>query len=439
MLLGRFARARWGYRFGTRARFERWQTRRLRRHLRRLARVPFYADHRPARSLAQLPVIDKGTLLAHFDELNTRGVRLTEALAVAQEAERSRDFAPLVDGDLTVGLSSGTSGRRGAFLISPRERMLWAGTVLARVLDREAVRALLRPGADPVRIAFFLRAGGHLYESVGSRRVEFAYFDLTLPFEQLADELDRAVAVDVLVAPASVLDALARRALDGALRMRPRIVLAVAEVLDPPTAERVQDAWGVSARQVYQATEGLLALSCAHGALHLNEESVHIEREWLDAAHTRFVPIVTDFERRTQLITRYRLDDVLRVDAAAPERCTCGRVTAVIAAIDGRTDEVLHLPGAAGAAEVELFPDVLRHAMAAGSAHYADWRVRQAGVGLVIALDDPTPDVAAAEQAVREHLAALLDGLGARAAVSFEPWVAPDPTAKRRRILREPA
>jgi putative adenylate-forming enzyme len=324
VMLGRFARARWGFRFRTRARFEAWQGRRIRAFLRRIPAAPYYRGvptrhgRFGAARLDDLPIVDKATLLEHFDELNTRGVRLADALGVALEAERSRDFSPLVDGDLTVGLSSGTSGRRGAFLVSPSERMLWAGTVLARVLDRRALGQLLRPWRPPLRIAFFLRAGGNLYESVASSRIRFAFHDLTESFDAQVAALDAAgrggESPDVLVAPASVLDALARRAQGGSLRIRPRLVLSVAEVLEPGTAARVAAAWGVPTRQVYQATEGLLALSCEHGALHLNEESVHVEREWLDAGRTRFTPVVTDFDRRTQIIARYRLDDVLRVD-----------------------------------------------------------------------------------------------------------------------------
>jgi putative adenylate-forming enzyme len=445
VMLGRFARARWGFRFRTRARFDAWQRRRIRSFLRRVPAAPFYRDLPAPRwrfsavsGLESLPIVDKSTLLEHFDELNTRGVRLADALGVALEAEHSRDFAPLVDGDLTVGLSSGTSGRRGAFLVSPRERMLWAGTILARVLDERSLGRLLRPWRPPLRIAFFLRAGGNLYESVASSRIRFAFHDLTEPFGVHLAALDDAVArgegPDVLVAPASVLDALARHAQNGSLGIRPTLVVSVAEVLEPETGARVTAAWGVETRQVYQATEGLLGISCAHGALHLNEESVHVEREWLDAERTRFAPVVTDFDRRTQIIARYRLDDVLRVDPAAPERCACGRVTAVLAAVDGRADAVLRLPGLDGLTVVEVFPDAVRRAMALGSDAYADWRIRQTGLDLRVSLADAAPGAWAR---VESALDGLLSTYGCSAAVAEEPWVAPDPAAKVRRIVRE--
>ncbi|WP_368499400.1 F390 synthetase-related protein [Herbiconiux sp. A18JL235] len=446
-LLGRFVTARWGRRSRSRAAFERRRARLLAALLRRAGRSPFYASRvAPGTTrLADFPVVDKHTVLAHFDELNIRGVRLAEALAVALEAERSRDFAPVVAGDLTVGLSSGTSGRRGVFLVSPRERMLWAGTVLGRLLDTGALGRIARFWEPPLRIAFFLRAGGHLYESVSSSRVRFTFFDLTEPLDVHRAELARAEAAgeapELLVAPASMLDALARDALAGASQFRPLQVVSVAEVLEPDLARRIEAAWGRPVRQVYQATEGLLGVTCSAGALHLNEESVLVEREWLDAARTRFVPVLSDVERRTQLVLRYRLDDVLRIDPAAPERCSCGRVSTVVAEVEGRADAVLELPATDGRRVVELFPDTVRQAFASvrlpqGGEPFADWTLRQRGLDLHVSLLDPAPGAVDTVVAAIER---LLESHGCAAQLVVEPWAGRDPATKLRRIAREPA
>lgn len=451
VLFGRFVRARWGYRFRSRAHLDAWQERRIRSLLRRvLPNAPFYAERmsatpRRARRLEQLPVVDKSVLLEHFDELNTRDVRLADALAVALEAEHTRDFRPLVDGDVTVGLSSGTSGRRGAFLVSPRERMLWAGTVLGRLLDGPMVARLVQPWRPPLQIAFFLRAGGNLYESVASSRVRFRFFDLTEPLEAHRRELARLTAAghgpDILVAPASVLRALALAELaeraDGASAvppLAPGLVISVAEVLEPDTADLVRSAWDAPLRQVYQATEGLLALSCTAGALHLNEESVRIEREWLDDGRTRFTPVVTDFDRRTQIIARYRLDDVLRIDPGVPERCACGRVSTVISAVDGRHDAVLRLAHRNGRTVVDVFPDAVRRSLMLRSESYADWRIRQRGLDVHVSLADPAPEGTARAVAALER---LFERYECRARIVIDDWVEPEPGVKVRRIVRE--
>lgn len=431
MLVARFVRARWGYRFRSRARLERWQRRRVSRHLRAHgARTPFYAPLvGPGARFDRIPIVDKASTLHRFDELNTRGVRLTDALAVARRAEQTRDFAPLVAGDLAVGLSSGTSGRPGVFLVSPQERMRWAGTVLARVLDPAAVRRLLLPWTRPLEIRFFLRAGGHLYESVGSTRVRFVFHDLLEPLDGHVSTLAASPhPVDVLVAPASVLVALAGRRVAGELPVAVHQVVSVAEVLDRDDRELVERAFGVRVSEVYQATEGLLAVSCPAGSLHLNEESVLVECESLGGG--RVVPVVTDFDRTTQLVVRYRLDDVLRV---SPLRCACGRVTRVLEAVEGREDDVLHLPGESR--QVDVFPDTVRRAMAVPSIEWSDWRIRQHGTVVELALSG-----CADEEAVRDSLAASLASLGVhRPDVRLVAWPSEDPAAKVRRVARASA
>ena len=92
-------------------------------------------------------------------------------MGLAFAAERTRDFAPTVAG-LTVGLSSGTSGHRGLFLVSPQEQAAWAGVILARALHR------IRPGGT--RVAFFLRSFSNLYAQAGGSLIALRYFDLTV-------------------------------------------------------------------------------------------------------------------------------------------------------------------------------------------------------------------------------------------------------------------
>lgn len=400
------AKTRWGPRPRTRAALERYQQRRIRKHLRYLrARSPFYAG---VYTLTDAPVMDKATMMAHFDDLNTAGVRRADAEALALKAERSRDFAPML-GDIAVGLSSGTSGHRGLFLVSPADRDAWAGTVLALTLP---------PGLTGHRIALFLRANNALYETVRSKLVDFRYYDLTAPIaEHLADLAEYAPTI--LVAPPSVL-----RLLAGAAPQLGEVqrVYSVAEVLDPGEAETFAAAFGQEhLHQLYQCTEGFLARTCASGVLHLNEQHVLIEPEWLD--QTRFTPIVTDFSRRTQPIVRYRLNDVL---IARRGRCRCGSVLRAIERIEGREDDTLLLGGAA------VFADLVSRAVIAADG-FTEYRVVQTGPDtLEVHLDD-----LAAAPAVRDELEALWRRLGISAPrTDFLPYAA-DPAVKRRRVRRD--
>ncbi|MFN0203764.1 MAG: hypothetical protein ACKVTZ_19710 [Bacteroidia bacterium] len=80
-----------------------------------------------------LPLMNKATFMAHFDEINTQGIKKEAALEVALAAENSRDFNSEING-ITIGLSTGTSGKRGIFLVSEEERAMWVALVMTRVI-----------------------------------------------------------------------------------------------------------------------------------------------------------------------------------------------------------------------------------------------------------------------------------------------------------------
>ncbi|MFN7977569.1 MAG: F390 synthetase-related protein [Vicinamibacterales bacterium] len=423
-----FVRDRWGWRPHDRASLEALQAARLHAFLRDvLPRAPFYRD-RPAQ-LDALPIVDKATMLADFASFNTVGVTLDAALDVATKAERSRDFAPTLPGGISVGLSSGTSGTRGVFLVRPDERTRWAGVLLSRLLAERSLLRVLDLAGPPLRVAFFLRANSNLYTTVASRRIDFAFHDLLTPFEQHLVRLARH-APEILVAPPTVLRALAEAALVGGLRIAPAQVVSVAEVLEADDVTLIERAWGTPVQQVYQATEGFLGITCPEGRLHLNEDLVHVEPEWIDdgtPVPTRFHPIVTDFSRTTQLVVRYRLDDVLRVGEV---RGPCGRPTRAIAAIEGRADDVLTLRALAGGV-VRVFPDVLRRALALVHG-LGDYRLEQHGGEWRVRARSADPDLAARLTHESETLASQLGGRAP--VVRLMQWEDDAPGTKRRRI-----
>src|SRR5205823_2238413 len=91
--------------------------------------APFYREHwygADPHDWRILPTVDKRLMMSHFDTFNTRGIKHDDAMNIAIQAERSRDFRPVLKG-LTVGLSSGTSGHRGLFLADAWEQAAWAG------------------------------------------------------------------------------------------------------------------------------------------------------------------------------------------------------------------------------------------------------------------------------------------------------------------------
>lgn len=429
LILWYYCRVRYGRRPGSPDELRRWQQQRLRRYARRAGRV--FAFYRPwaDQPLEQWPVLEKSEYLAQFAGLNAYGLPLAECLAVARAAEASRDFAASrLPRGLSVGLSSGTSGQQGVFLVSRRERLAWAGTILAKALPGGLRR--------PARIALFLRANSPLYETIGSRHIRFAYFDLTRPLPQLRQEL-AAFGPTVLVAPAYVLRLLAEAETQSPSGVAPTLIYSAAEVLEDEDQAVIERAFGQPVRQIYQAAEGFLGISCAHGRLHLNEELLHVEREYLPGGTGRFMPIITDFTRSTQAIIRYRLNDVL-LEAAGP--CPCGSPCTSLIRVEGRGDDVFVLPTAAGP-PVPVFPDFIRSAVLQSSPHILDFRcVQTAPDAVTLWLHTSTPEATTAGLLATEALTALWTRHGATAPqLTLQTWETlptADLSRKRRRVQR---
>lgn len=430
-LVYHFARTRWllsgraGFR--TRAQLQVWQAKKIASFLKReLPHTPYYQQY-VGQQLQQLPLMDKSTSLQHFAQLNSAGISLPTATEAALRSEASRDFKPDLYG-YTVGLSSGTMGTRGVFLTSPAESATWAGIIMARTLPSDMLRDLLT-GRKQVKIGFFLRANSSLYTTLGSKRIDFRFYDLFQGVDAHLAALEKQ-APDILVAPAHVLSHLAQLKLTGMLHIAPRKVISVAEVLEVDDKARIAAAFGGIVHQLYQCTEGFLGYTCEQGVMHLNEEFVHIEPEWLDEEHSRFVPVVTDFTRTTQKIIRYRLNDVLRVRDTP---CPCGRVSLALAAVEGRCDDILWLPKKSTTELVAIYPDMLRHAITIFRKALPDYRIEQHGTSLHIAVNDVQPQT---RQDMYAAIAALAERLGLQAPDFVHmPFVREDATKKRRRII----
>ncbi|WP_103104517.1 F390 synthetase-related protein [Brevibacillus reuszeri] len=429
-LLRQYIRTKWlARRFSTREQLESWQSAQVQAMLRRiLPDSPFYRERLGDLDTADwrsMEPIDKKLMMAHFDELNTRGIKKEDAFRVALKAEVTRDFAPQLEG-VTVGLSSGTSGNRGLFLVGREEQAKWAGTILAK--------ALPGPLWSEHRIAFFLRANSNLYTAVNRRRIRFSFFDLQKPLQEHLLTLNEYQPT-VLVAPASMLRLLAAEQRKGALRIAPAKIISVAEVLDPLDEAYIRDTFEQLIHQIYQCTEGLLAVTCAHGTLHVNEDLIVMEKEYLDEQKERFFPILTDFSRVTQPIIRYRLNDIL-TEKHSP--CPCGSVFTALEKIEGRADDLFWFRGEKGELLVSVFPDFIRRAVISTSDAIEEYTVRQLSpCKLEVALRLRDGDSPFIEEQVRSSLEAIIrEHQGEVPVITFTPYELQLGTKKLRRVER---
>lgn len=359
-----FAAHRWG-RFNDRADVAAHQAALLARFRAQvMPRSPFYAPF-TACALDDLPVMDRDRTMAEFDAITTTGVTRAEAEALARAAEFGADGPTRTALGIAAGFSTGTSGRRGLFLTSPAERRIWAAALLGRFWPRPSLRQQ--------RIALFLRADNRLYGALNALVVRLRFFDAAQPAEaHLTDVL--ALAPTVLAGPCSILLRLAE-ALDAAgQRLRPSVVLCGAEPAEPQDLARLRAAFGVRPDIIYQCTEGVLAMTCPHGSLHLNERHVVFRREILDPASGAFVPVISDLTRSSQPVLNYRLDDVL-VPESAP--CACGCASARLKRIEGRLADAIFLPRPGGGRNWVSSEALRQIALALPGA--TDWALHQTG------------------------------------------------------------
>lgn len=392
--------------------FAAWQAERLDLWLRTAPRrVRRYADASPRPALADFPVIEKADLMADFAAFNRPGI--------SAEAGWSAFAGDRMVGPYHVGASTGTSGNRGLYVISDQERFAWLGAILAK-----AVPDIWKPWTPAERVAVILPLHTRLYDAAkGSGRVQVRFFDITQGFEAWAAEL-RDFAPTTVVAPPKVLRWMAET-WDGPA---PRRMFSGAEVLDAADRAKVEARFGLTLGQIYMATEGLLAVSCPHGTLHLCEDIMRFEMEPVGDTGLGS-PVITDFRRETQIMLRYRMNDLLRLSDAP---CPCGSPCRGVSEIVGRQDDAfLFRDGKM------ITPDVLRNAVVDADRRIDDFRLVQTDpehITLRLKADLPADAAVAARSAVAAVIAAV--GVSGVSVTTEQADLPPPTDRKLRRVER---
>lgn len=320
--------------------------------------------------LADIPVTDVADFRSRFEDYFTCAVSREAAERAAAEAEAGWEGG--LPGGLHAGFSTGTGGgTRGLYVTSRRERDTYTGLLAGKLATPTNLSGLRR-------VALCLRAPGRLYEGGHVR------------FFPLADT-GRAAAIaaydpQLLVAPPQVLlDLAAQRAELPSLR---RLYYG-AEPLNAVERAFITERLGHRPDPIYQATEGLIGMPCRLGTLHLNEDALIVERDPLEGG--RFRPVVTDLLRRTQLVVRLRLDDILK-----PTTCTCGSPLAAVGPVEGRVGDIWRWGGKT------VFPGEVEEQVAACIAPDRAWVATGHAGGIRLACErDTDADV------IAERLAAF--------------------------------
>ena len=336
--------------FKSRRQIEKVQHAGMKKHVKFIRKnSPFYARHWDGLSddqWAEFPLIDKSVMMENLGDLLTVRLDVEQATKLAKKAEQSRDFSSKI-GPYSIGFSSGTSGSRGMHFVSEKEQASWAGFMLSRGLDDSIL--------SRQKIGLILRANSNTFESIGSKRIKFKFYDLMKPLEEI-HQMILQDDLDILIGPPSVLRYLA----DVKSPLNVNKLVSAAEVLDEIDRRHIEQHFGQIAHQFYSSTEGEIAATCEFGTLHLNEGIMVIQKEWVDEEKGWYHPIISDFKRSTQPIIRYRLNDIL---VASKQPCKCGDARESIDSIMGRQDDIFLLKKRNGGEYEQIVPDFIRRAV----------------------------------------------------------------------------
>jgi phenylacetate-coenzyme A ligase PaaK-like adenylate-forming protein len=191
-------------------------------------------------------------------------------------------------------------------------------------------------------------------------------FSAATPISELVAALN-AQQPEVLIGAVGIWRALAEEQIAGRLRIAPRAALFSSEALTADVRRRVLRAWGIEPISGYAATEAptIATGSPEHRELEIAEDVVVIEIVDEDGGP---VPpgqpgakvLLTNLINYAQPLIRYELTDSV-VESPLPN--PAGRPWRCLASVDGRTADILYLPGQHGTT-VAVHPSVLSSAVA---------------------------------------------------------------------------
>jgi phenylacetate-coenzyme A ligase PaaK-like adenylate-forming protein len=340
----------------SRARLLDHQRERLRATLRHaIAASPYYREALgPSANdedvdLAALPVLTKETLVARFDDIVTDSrIRLADLEAHLAGPDAAAPYL----GAYRVFSTSGTTGLRGLMAFD-RDDMAMGTAVSLRAVARQCIgpdtRLVAIGSPDPLHLS------RQLFAVFQAGRPGVPRLSVTTPLDEMVAALN-AYRPEAIVGYPTVAALLADEQLEGRLDIAPRILAFGSEPITADIVRRVEAAWGVRPANVYATTEVPIVASSSpqDPCLDIAEDLAVVEVE-ADRI------LVTSLASRTLPLIRYEIGDVV---TAADGPSPAGRPYRRLAAVQGRSGDVLRLTGRDGA-RVAVHPFRLGRPLAA--------------------------------------------------------------------------
>jgi phenylacetate-CoA ligase len=287
--------------------------------------------------LDAVPALTKAELMDRWSDAVT-DPRLRRDVVLEHLDGLDRDALWL--GEYRAMTTSGSSGLKGLFVYDrPAWRELMAGFfryndyvgLKPRLPRRRKIAAV--GGSAPTHMTQRVAATAGL----GLHRV--LRLSATTPIPQVVEELNE-FRPDFLHCYPSIGALLADEQLQGRLRLELSGASTSSELRTAETAELMQRAFGVRPFDLFGSTEGLWGCECEeHAGMHLFDDMCIVENEG-----DRL--LVTNLFNHAQPLIRFEVTDVMTF---ADDPCPCGRNLTRVKSVEGRSDDVLELPGAHGA------------------------------------------------------------------------------------------
>jgi len=314
-----------------------------------------------------LPMVNKSVMMDNLTDYNTEGLIKEQLIDFCLRIESTHNYEERF-GKYNVAMSSGTSGNKGIVITSPAEEKYLRAAFFARFSFPKTLK---------LNIAFILRVTTPAFQ-IDSFGQKLTHISQLNPIENILKSLQE-LQPNVLAGPPSMLRLISKEINEGRLDINPPRVVSFAEILYPEVEKELEEIYGCKIHQIYQASEGPIAMSCKHGSLHINEDIINVQTFNSDGTVTHpgeacYKMIVTDLHRRTQPIIRYELNDLITI---SPKNCECGSSFRVIEQIQGRNDDLLWSHRKDTGKLQFIFPDYLRRAVISSSEEIVEYQVIQ--------------------------------------------------------------
>jgi phenylacetate-CoA ligase len=315
--------------------------------------APFDVEGFTEDDLAEIPPLDKRTLMANWDRIvTTPSLTLDIAESHIAKMGEDRDLLYLQD-RFHVLATSGSSGKRGVYVYD-RDGWIQRSATNRRFpwLTKDFLPISMSKNRVRVAQVVITNAVYGMYASAKtytSESIENIYVPMTLPVDEICTRLN-AQPIDVLTGLPSTLHKLCLESAKGNLSIDPKIVYSTAEPLYAPIRTLIKETWPDSCLfNALVSSEGIYARNCHAESkeMHLNDDICIVQpvdkhdRPTVEGVLPEKL-YLTNLVNYTMPLIRYESPDQL---VFLDKKCQCGCNFQLIEEPQGRPEFDFIYPG----------------------------------------------------------------------------------------------